>query len=66
MTLDEIKSAVLAGKTVCWANEGYEVVRTSGQWLIVFTPNGSAIGLTWRHRATMNGKPHEFFIKEGS
>lgn len=42
MTLDEIKSAVLAGKTVCWANEGYEVVRTSGQWLIVFTPNAIA------------------------
>ena len=41
MTLDEIKSAVLAGKTVCWANEGYEVVHTNGQWLIVFTPTAT-------------------------
>lgn len=73
MTLDEIKQAVRDGHTVCWANTGYEV-RYSGppgtdlvtHWNIVFVSTGNAAGLTWLDGATMNGRPEEFFIKEGT
>jgi hypothetical protein len=63
MTLDEIKAAVEAGKTVHWSNEGYTVIKDSlGQWLIVH--KDMTIGLTWRDGVTMNGEPEEFFIAE--
>lgn len=62
MTLEEIKAAVLAGKTVHWANEGYKVLHHKGQWDIVCTWNGHAIGLTWRDGVTVNGKPEEFYV----
>jgi hypothetical protein len=62
MTLDEIKAAVNAGKTVHWTNLGYEVIKDQcGRYLIVFTPSGYCIGLTHRDGVTMNGKPEEFF-----
>lgn len=64
MTLNEIKAAVDQGKTVCWSNEAYDVVKGGGQYLIVCLHNDHAIGLTWRDGVTMNGKPEEFFIKE--
>ena len=65
MTLDEIKAAVNAGKCVCWANTGYQVVRdTADQWLIRCTDNDSCIGLTWRDGVTINGKPEDFFIDD--
>jgi len=63
MNLDEIKAAVLAGKTVHWASEAYRVIRDSvGQWLIVCDMNGDCTGLTWRDGVTVNGKPEEFFV----
>jgi hypothetical protein len=66
MTLDEIKSAVEAGQTVHWANDGYTVIKDCiGQWLIVWDLGGNrehCIGLTWRDEVTMNGAPEEFFI----
>ena len=63
MNLDEIKAAVLAGKTVHWASEAYRVIRDSvGQWLIVCDMNGDCTGLTWRDGVTVNGKPDEFFV----
>lgn len=65
MTLEEIKSAVKAGKTVHWMNEGYIVtVDNYAQWFIVWLPNQYAIGLTWRDGITLNGKESEFYIGE--
>lgn len=69
MTLEQIKQAVKEGKTVCWTNQGYIVKHNTNalgeeSWIISFTPNGHAIGLTWMDGVTMNGKEEDFFIKE--
>jgi hypothetical protein len=63
MTLQEIKNAVLAGKTVHWASKAYVVVHDEiGQWLVHCLVNNTCIGLTWRDGVTMNGKEDEFFV----
>ena len=63
MDLNEIKRAVRAGKTVCWSNEGYEVVNDSiGQWLVVFKDNGYATGLQ-NKLGVLTEDPSKFFIK---
>lgn len=63
MTLHEIKQAVLSGKTVCWCNPSYRVVRDKlDQWFIQFCSDGNLIGLTHRDDVTLNGKEDEFFI----
>jgi hypothetical protein len=68
MTLEEIKAAVNAGKTVHWATYSYEVVKghglAVGRWFIVCTDNDSTIGLTHRDEVTMNGEPEQFFINQ--
>ena len=65
MTLEKIKAAVDAGNRVHWVNSGYVVTRDDlGQYLVTFTRNGSAIGLTSRDGTRLNGKPDEFFIGE--
>lgn len=65
MTLEEIKSAVLAGKKVCWISSLYEVVQDRhGQWLTICSANRDAIGLTHQDGVTMNGDPEDFFILE--
>lgn len=63
MNITEIKTAVDAGKSVHWSNEGY-VVRKDilGQYLIVFEPGGSAIGLTDRSGGRLNGQEEAFFL----
>ena len=67
MTLQEIKQAVDAGNRVHWSNAGYVVTRDRlGQYLITFTQNGSAIGLTNWSGTRLNGKPAEFFIKDSA
>lgn len=48
MTLQEIKSAVLAGQKV--------------QWLVICRETGGCWGLTWADKTTMNGKPWDFFV----
>jgi len=65
MNITEIKTAVDAGKAVHWSNEGY-VVRedTLGQYLIVFEPGGSAIGLTDRSGGSLNGQEEAFFLSD--
>lgn len=68
MTLEEIKQAVDAGKTVHWATPAYTVVHDvlkdgEDQWLIHCTFNDSFIGLTWRDGVTLNGKPEQFYIE---
>ena len=63
MTLDQIKAAVDAGKTVHWANTGYQLIKDSvGQWLIHCTFNDCYWGLTHRDGKTMNGREDQFFI----
>ncbi len=67
MTVEDIKAAVDAGNRVHWVNSGYVVTRDRlGQYLITFTRNGSAIGLTSRDGAFLNGEPDEFFIEENA
>jgi hypothetical protein len=64
MTLEEIKSAVEAGETVHWANQGYRVIKDRlGQWLIHCTLNDSYIGLTQADEITLNGKEEQFFLR---
>ena len=66
MTLEEIKAAVRAGKTVHWSSEGYQVLYNdkADQWIICCTKNDNCIGLTWTDGTTLNGYGEEFFIKE--
>ncbi len=65
MNIAEIKTAVDTGTSVHWSNEGY-VVRTDtlGQYLIIFEPNGSAIGLTDRSGGRLNGQEEAFFLSD--
>jgi len=68
MTLQEIKSAVDAGKSVKWASDGYDVIRDNiGQYLIIFRPNGHCIGLSGlagtEYENVMNGQEADFYIK---
>ena len=64
MTLNEIKYAVETGRSVHWANDGYSVIKDNlGQFLVIFEPNQSCIGLTWRDGITLNGKEADFYIK---
>ena len=66
MKLEEIKTAVLAGKTVHWANSLYEVRYSSkiDEFQVVCTLNDYTNGLTHRDGVTMNGEEEEFYIKE--
>jgi hypothetical protein len=65
MTLDEIKAAVDAGRTVHWANTGYRVVKwRNGEYVVHCDMNEHCIGLTWKDGTTVNGTPEQFFIKE--
>ena len=67
MTVEKIKAAVHAGNRVHWVNSGYVVTRDwLGQYLITFTRNGPAIGLTSRDGTRLNGTPDEFFIEESA
>ena len=67
MTLEKIKAAVDAGNRVHWVNRGYVVTRDDlGQYLITYTRNGSAIGLTSRDGTRLNGEPGDFFIEESA
>ena len=67
MTLEDIKAAVDAGNRVHWANSGYVVTCDGlGQYLITFSRNGSAIGLTSQDGTLLNGQPGEFFISESA
>lgn len=65
MNITEIKTAVDAGTSVHWSNEGY-VVRKDRleQYLIVFEPGGSAIGLTNRSGGQLNGQEEDFFLSD--
>lgn len=65
MTLEEIKAAVMAGKTVHWQNSAYTVIRDRlGQFLIQYSSgrNANWIGLTWADGVTLNGQPGDFYV----
>jgi hypothetical protein len=65
MTLQEIQSAVRAGKRVHWASEAYDVICDRiGQWHIRCNHNRSCIGLTWQDGVTVNGAPDQFFVAD--
>ncbi|WP_341236039.1 hypothetical protein [uncultured Sulfitobacter sp.] len=65
MNIEDIKTAVNAGKTVHWANTGYVVHKDRlDQYLIVYLPNGSAIGLTNRAGTRLNGAEGNFYIAD--
>ena len=65
MNAQEIRAAVEAGKTACWANRGYRVIDGGiAGYLIECQSNGHCIGLTWNDGVTLNGKPEEFHIGE--
>lgn len=65
MSLEEIKSAVLAGRTVHWKSGAYEVMRDGvGQWFILCRFNGSLSGLTWADGVTMSERAEDFFLGE--
>jgi hypothetical protein len=72
MTLQEIKDAVEAGKTVHWASTAYTVIKDNlrdgtHQWLIAYNDgqrDAYYVGLTWRDNVTVNGSPEQFFIGE--
>ena len=63
MQLNEIKSAVEAGKAVHWKQKNYVVLKGSlNQWLIKCTNNGHCIGLTWKDGETLNGHSNDFYV----
>jgi hypothetical protein len=67
MTLEQIKGAIEAGKTVHWSNDGYQVIKDNiGQYLIAWNHGGhnaNYIGLTWQDGKTMNcNDPSEFYL----
>lgn len=65
MNIQEIKTAVEAGKTVHWSNAGYVVTKDSiGQFHITFKQNQSSVGLTNRAGNRLNGQPQDFYIAE--
>jgi len=63
MNLEQIKSAVKAGKTVHWSNTGYRIIGTDPDNLLVCCDsNQSCVGLTWADGVTLSDKPEKFFL----
>ena len=68
MTPDEIKAFVLAGHTVHWSSDAYEVKHTvfpSGreQWLLWCAATNSGIGLTDAD-GKLNVEAERFYVEE--
>ena len=64
MNLEEIKKAIEQGYSVKWSNDSYKVIKDNiGQYLIIYEPNGHAIGLFWADGKTLNGAEKDFYIK---
>jgi len=62
MSLQQIRTAVMAGKTVHWKTVSYTVV-CRGEWFIQ-CDNGHCIGLTWADGETLNANPESFYVAE--
>lgn len=66
MTLQEIKIAIKAGRTVCWKAKNYVVKGGDIENLsIVCTNNNHSIGLTNMAGDKLNGEECDFFIDAG-
>ena len=64
MTLQGIKSAVDAGKTVHWHNNRYKVIKDRyGDYLTIDVYNDSCIGLYRKDTGELIGNPDEFYIE---
>ena len=68
MNISEIKEAVDAGKSVKWASDIYDVIKSTwGEYLIVCQPNGSTIGLHGKEgtnrESHLNGDEDDFYIQ---
>ena len=62
MTLEQIKQAVQAGRTVHWVSTAYRVICDRlGRFLILCDANQDCIGLTHRDGVTLNGRESQFF-----
>lgn len=64
-TLEQIKQAVLDGKTVYWKNPAYQVEQDSknpAQWWVKCTANNNYSSLFWADNVTSDYKPEDFFI----
>lgn len=62
MTLEQIKSVVERGETVCWKNRSYVVIKDSlNQWFIKCLDNGHCVGLTGRDEKLAD-KEEDFFL----
>ena len=65
MTLQEIKSAVDAGKTVHWHNNRYRVIKDRyGDYFTIDVHNDSCIGLCRKDTGELIGNEDEFYIEE--
>lgn len=65
MTLEEIKQAVLSGKTVHWSNHSYKVEIDyvgEGCPFVICSDDGRFIALTWSDGVTLNGKEDDFYV----
>ena len=66
MTLEQIKKAVDAGKTVHWANDLYRVIPSGlndGKYLIQCDTNGFCTGLTTKD-GKLNEDESKFYIEK--
>lgn len=45
MNINEIKRLVNEGVSVCWKNKGYQVKNGTSGLYIIFTANGSMVGI---------------------
>jgi len=65
-SVQEIKDAVDAGKTVCQHNSCYKVIKDKlGRYLIKCLMNNFIIGLTHADGETLNGNLRDFYIETG-
>jgi hypothetical protein len=61
MTLNEIKSAVEAGKSVHWANDGYSVIKGRAGYFVRFDSNDYLTPL--ERSGALIDKESDFYIK---
>jgi hypothetical protein len=62
MNLQEIKEAIAAGKTVCWKNSGYTVIKDKYNQYFIRHINGHCVGLTWSDGKKLSGNESDFYI----
>jgi hypothetical protein len=61
MTLNDIKQAVQAGKSVHWANDGYQVIKGEADYFVRFNSNDYLTPL--ERNGALIDKEVDFYIK---